>query len=58
MIIQYTHYPTGHDHFSHTFPQTFKKIIIDYFKGLVMTHHLDIFMSGKNVGLNRVKTHE
>ncbi len=23
-----------------------------YFKGLFMTHHLDIFMSGKNLGLN------
>ncbi len=28
------------------------KTIIDYFKGLLMTHHLDIFMSGKNLGLN------
>ncbi len=43
-----THYPTGHN-FSHAFPQ---KIIIDYFKGLLMTHNLDIFMSGKNLGLN------
>ncbi len=24
----------------------------DYFKGLLMTHHLDIFISGKNLGLN------
>ncbi len=26
--------------------------MIDYFKELLMTHHLDIFMSGKHLGLN------
>ncbi len=30
------------------------KHIIDCFKGLLMTHHLDILMSGENVGLNRL----
>ncbi len=35
--------------FSHFSP---KKKIIDYFKGLLMRHHLDIFMPGKNLGLN------
>ncbi len=29
-----------------------KKIMIDYFKGLLMTHHLDILISGKNWDLN------
>ncbi len=49
-----THYPTGHN-FSHTFPKKIQKIIIDYFKGLLMTHHLDIFISGKNLGLNGLR---
>ncbi len=55
MLFQYTHDPTGHycDNFSHTFPKKNQKITIDYFKGLLMTHHLDIFMSGeKKLGLN------
>ncbi len=62
MLIQYTHYPLGTivtDHktqFSHTFPKQFQKIIIDYFKGLLITHHLDIFMSGKKMGLNGLIT--
>ncbi len=30
-------------------------IIIDYFKGLLMKHHLDIFMSGNVFGLNGCK---
>ncbi len=38
----------------HTLFKTNSKIIIDYFKGLLMTHHLDIFMSGKNLGLKRL----
>ncbi len=29
-----------------------KTYIIDYFKGLLMTHRLDFFMSGKNLRLN------
>ncbi len=37
--------------FTH-FSKKTEKIIIDYFKGLLVTHHLDIFMSGKNLGLN------
>ncbi len=44
---------TEHKTIFRTFP---KKIIIDYFKGLLMTHHLDIFMSGKNLGLNGFKS--
>ncbi len=43
------------DHKTHIFTHFSKKIhkeIIDYFKGLLTTHNLDIFMSGKNVGLN------
>ncbi len=40
MLIQYTHYPTGDDHKT----QLKKNIIIDYFKGLLMTHHLDLFI--------------
>ncbi len=28
--------------------------MLDYFKGLLMTHHLDIFMSGKKIGIKRV----
>ncbi len=48
MIFQYIlSHRTIKQFFTH-----FKKIIIDYFKGLLMTHHLDIFMSGKNLGLN------
>ncbi len=35
-----------------------KKKKIDYFKGLLMTHHLDIFMSGKKIGIKRVKLKE
>ncbi len=31
--------------------------MIDYFKGLLMTHYLDIFMSVKNVGLNGLNTY-
>ncbi len=32
------------------------KTIIDYFKGLLMTHHLDIFMSGiKRVNVAHIK---
>ncbi len=49
-----THYPTGHN-FHTLFKKKKQKIIIDYFKGLLMTHHLDIFMSGKNLGLNGLK---
>ncbi len=41
MLFQYTNYPTGHN-----FQKKIKKIIIDYFKGLLVTHNLDIFMSG------------
>ena len=33
-----------------------KKYMIGYFKGLVMTQDKDIFMSGKNVGLNGLNT--
>ncbi len=44
--------PTIKHNFSHTFPKKCQKIIIDYFEGLLMTRHLDIFMSGKNLGLN------
>ncbi len=43
--------PNIKHNFSHTFT---KKKIIDYFKGLLVTHHLDIFMSGKNLGLRTV----
>ncbi len=28
--------------------------MLDYFKGLLMTHHWDIFMSGKKIGFKRV----
>ncbi len=58
MLILYTHYLTGHngDRPQNTnFYTLFQKIhkeIIDYFKGLLTTHNLDIFMSRKNVGLN------
>ncbi len=38
------------NHKTHTFPLNKKNI--DYFKGLLMTHHFDIFMSEKNLGLN------
>ncbi len=38
-------------HFSRT---NNKKKYIYYFKGLLMTHHLDIFMSGKKTGIKRV----
>ncbi len=59
MLIHYTHYPTGHNcshHFSHTFPKKKNpQIIIDYFKGLLMTHYLDIFMFVKNLGLNGLR---
>ncbi len=49
MLIQYTPENT----IFHTLFQKKKKIIIiDYFKGLLMTHHLDIFMFRKNLGLN------
>ncbi len=47
--------PNIKHNFSHTFPKKILKIFIDYFKGLLMTPHLDIFMSGKNVGLNGLK---
>ncbi len=49
------------DQTQNTFFHTVKKIKnynnnnIDYFKGLLMTHHLDIFMSGKKCGIERVK---
>ncbi len=59
MLFQSTHYPTGHNCdwtentiFLTLFQKKIKKIIIDYFKGLLVMHHLDIFMSGKNLGLN------
>ncbi len=59
MLFQYTHFPSCvtvvniKRNFSHTFPKKkILKIIIDYFKGLLMTHNLDIFMSGKNLRLN------
>ncbi len=61
MLIQHTHYPTGHNcdrpenSFSHTFPKKIQNTMINYFKGLLMTHNLDIFMSGKNLGLNGVE---
>ncbi len=42
---------TEQNNFHTLFPKNVKKIIIDYFKGLLMTH-LDIFMSGKNLELN------
>ncbi len=38
--------------FTHFSQKIIILIIIDYFKGLLVTHHLDIFMSGKNLGLN------
>ncbi len=56
MLFQYTHYATGHNwsqFFTH-FSKKKKIIIIDYFKGLLVTHHLDIFMSGKKIGIKRV----
>ncbi len=42
------------DHKTQFFTHFHKKIqkIFDYFKCLLMTHHLDIFMSGNNLGLN------
>ncbi len=43
---------TNKQFFTHFSKKKNPKIIIDYFKGLLMTHHLDIFMSGKNLGLN------
>ncbi len=42
-------WPTIKQFFTH-FSKKKKKI--DYFKWLLMTHHLDIFMSGKKLGLN------
>ncbi len=48
--------PTIKHNFSHTFPKKCQNIFSDYFKGLLMTHHLDIFISGKNLGLNRLST--
>ncbi len=41
--------------FFHTLFQIIITRIIDYFKGLLMPHHLDIFMSGINLGLNVLK---
>ncbi len=59
MLFQSTHYPTGHNCdrtentiFHTLFQKKKKKNIIDYFKGLLVIHHLNIFMSGKNLGLN------
>ncbi len=56
MWFQYSPYHTivteHKTQFFKHFSKKMQKIIIDYFKGLLMTHHLDIFMSGKNLGLN------
>ncbi len=59
MLIQYIHYPTNYKtQFFHTLFQKKKKKKKKkgkqkaYFKGLPMTHHWDIFMSGKKLGLN------
>ncbi len=46
-------WPTIKHSFSHTFPNNFQIIIIDYFKGLLMTHYLDIFW--EKIGIKRVK---
>ncbi len=45
---------SNHEHIflSHFSPQ---KSIIDYFKGLLMTHNFDIFMSGKTKRVNVMK---
>ncbi len=46
---------TEHKTQLYTFPKKTKKnIMLDYFKGLLMTHHWDIFMSGKKIGFKRV----
>lgn len=51
-IISLTHYPTGHisdpTHETHFFTY----FLIDYFKSLLMTRDLDVFMSWKDLGLN------
>ncbi len=52
MLIQYTHYPTIVTEYKTQFFQKKKNFFFDYFKGLLMTHNLDIFMSGKKLGLN------
>ncbi len=58
MLIQYT-IVTDHKTIFHTlFQKEKQKKMIDYFKGLLMSHHLDIFMSGKNVGLNGLRLTE
>ena len=59
MLIQYTHYPTivtdHKTHFFTYFVMKNKKIMMDHLKGLLMTHDLDILMSGKNLGLNGLR---
>ncbi len=47
-----TYHKTKLTHFS----KRFSKTIIDYLKGLLMTHRLDIFISGNNLGFNRLSS--